>query len=113
MSAVEALPFVSTPFVAVPRVSASVGASTLVWSDGGSPAVLDPASSAILDAYSGAMTPKELADELMEIAGLSPEIARKAAYETTWSLNGSNLLARSGEDPRPAWTRFYPPQGTT
>jgi hypothetical protein len=113
MNAVEALPFMSTRMVAVPHASMKCGSSRLVWADGGSPTVLDAASTTMLDLFSDELAPADLGGDLEAVFALDREAATKIAYHTCYALRTSGLIQPAAGDPRPPQAYFYPPPAST
>ena len=112
MSAVEPVAFGRTRFVLAPHASIGIGSSRLVWPMGGNPAVLDPASTAMLECFTEPLSPRELADDLVDAVGLDHDTALRSAVDTAYALRMSGHLIAEDQVPMPSWRLDYPPSAS-
>jgi hypothetical protein len=113
MSAAEQpVPFGQTRFVLAPHASIELGTSRLVWPMGGTPAVLDPASAAMLDCFTEPLSPRELADDLVDAIGLDHDTALRSAVDTAYALRMGGHLIAADQVPMPSWRLDYPPSSS-
>lgn len=92
----------------MPAVRMAVGDATFVWAEDGPPTLLDHASVALLESFAEPLSPDELAADLVDVFGMSPEAARAAAGETTFRLGEARLLAPVDGDLPDPWEFNYP-----
>jgi hypothetical protein len=108
----QPVPFAKTRFVLAPQASIDVGTSRLVWPMGGNPAVLDPASAVMLDCFAEPLSPRELADDLVDALGLDEESAVRSAVDTSYAFRIGGQIIAEHQEPMPSWHLDYPPSAS-